>query len=428
MNMTHAQIPLFRACSVNPDTLTESADPTFEFDYIDIGSVSLEGGVGTTERLRFADAPSRARRVVQANDIIISAVRTYLRAVAIIEDHDGALIASTGFAVLRANRDVNARYLLRVVQSEPFLAEVVRRSTGVSYPAINASALARIPIPMPSQASQDAIAAYLDREITNIDRLIELKGRLSTLSLTRHRMLQQHLVSGGTTTPSRSSADWLSYMPHHWTAPRLCDCVSVRGGATPSKERPEFWQGDIPWVSAKDMKRDFIDSSEDSISDEAIASCSVSKIDPGAILIVTRGMILARTIPVAETVATATINQDLKALLPKKNVSAPYLRHMLQGFESVLLSHVEEAAHGTKKLRSDRLFKARFPLPPLEEQEAIVSRLEESRQETDRLIEANNLSIARLRERRMALITGAVNGQISPGGNTGATPNQEMAA
>lgn len=169
----YSAVPLKYLCSANATTLPETTDPDYEFDYIDIGSVDRHVGVVRTERLRFGDAPSRARRLVRADDVIVSTVRTYLRAVARIDPrHDGA-IASTGFVALTATPEVlDARFLGYCVTTPEFVESVVTRSVGVSYPGINTSDLVRIWIPRPPLALQAAIADFLDRECDRIEAIV----------------------------------------------------------------------------------------------------------------------------------------------------------------------------------------------------------------------------------------------------------------
>ncbi|MBC6406238.1 MAG: restriction endonuclease subunit S, partial [Rhodospirillales bacterium] len=163
--------PLKHCCHVNPAVLPETTDPDWEFDYIDIGSVSLSEGVTCKERMRFADSPSRARKPVREGDILVSTVRTYLKAIAAIQPADTPQVASTGFAVLQAKKGVDTGFLYRVVQSNPFIEQVVAKSTGVSYPAISPSTLSNIKVPLPDLATQKAIADFLDRETARIDRI-----------------------------------------------------------------------------------------------------------------------------------------------------------------------------------------------------------------------------------------------------------------
>ena len=95
--------------TTNDEVLTENTAPNYEFRYVDIGSVTLQNGIEHYQGFSFEDAPSRARRIVRTGDVIVSTVRTYLKAVASIQD-DKDVIASTGFAVIRP-KEVDSRFL-----------------------------------------------------------------------------------------------------------------------------------------------------------------------------------------------------------------------------------------------------------------------------------------------------------------------------
>ena len=84
--------------TVNDEVLAETTDPRLEIQYVDIGNVDSVKGITGKEDLVFEDAPSRARRIVDQGDVIISTVRTYLKAIARIEAADVNIIVSTGFA------------------------------------------------------------------------------------------------------------------------------------------------------------------------------------------------------------------------------------------------------------------------------------------------------------------------------------------
>lgn len=157
--------------SYNDRTLNESTDPSYEFRYIEISDVSLSAGISNATPMSFAEAPSRARRIVQKHDILVSTVRTYLKAIAVVVDDADDLIASTGFCVIRAKQDIEALYLGWVLKSDIFVDEVVSQSVGVSYPAINASALMNINVPLPPRDRQAAISDFLKERMAKIDRL-----------------------------------------------------------------------------------------------------------------------------------------------------------------------------------------------------------------------------------------------------------------
>lgn len=177
-------------------SLPDKTDPDMNISYIDIGNVSFSEGVKSIARYRFEDAPSRARQIIYQNDLIVSTVRTYLKAGAFIEDqHEENLICSTGFCVLRANDKIYPKYLYRAVQSEPFISGVVVRSEGVSYPAVNSSRLLDLKIPLPSKGKQKVILDRIDRELSpifeminktkkSIDMIVEYKTSLITEAVT----------------------------------------------------------------------------------------------------------------------------------------------------------------------------------------------------------------------------------------------------
>lgn len=187
-------LPLKYKVLLNQQTLSETTSQEYEFDYIEIGSVNLLDGVKQYEHMKFADAPSRARRVVKKNDIIVSTVRTYLKAIAKIPDKMD-LIASTGFAVLTPH-DIDADYLAYMIKTDYFTETVTANSVGVSYPAINASELIGFKILLPSVHEQVEIAKYLDKKCGEIDALIAKKEAFVDEMETYKKSLIYEYVTG----------------------------------------------------------------------------------------------------------------------------------------------------------------------------------------------------------------------------------------
>ena len=159
--------------SVNKDCLGEDTDEAYKFRYIDIGNVSSEGEITLSDELYFYDAPSRARRIVRKGDVIVSTVRTYLRAIARIDFEARDIIASTGFAVLSPKKCMCSSYLAYVIRSSCIIDSICAQSTGVSYPAISSSNLSAIDILFPPLSEQQEIANYLDEKCAKIDAAIE---------------------------------------------------------------------------------------------------------------------------------------------------------------------------------------------------------------------------------------------------------------
>lgn len=163
-------------CTQNPNSLSEKEDKELEFDYVDIGSVSFEKGIFKSEHYAFKDAPSRARRKASLGDLVMSTVRTYLRAIDIVNTEEKAnYIYSTGFAVLTPFDKIKYQYLSYISKSQYFLEQVGILSKGINYPSINSTDLMTISIALPTLTEQKTIADYLDDKCADIDSLIQTK-------------------------------------------------------------------------------------------------------------------------------------------------------------------------------------------------------------------------------------------------------------
>jgi len=145
----------------DPGALTGSE----EFRYIDIASIDREQKVITnTSLLNIEEAPSRARQLVKAGDVLVSTVRPNLNAVAVVPDDLDGAIASTGFCVLRVEpRLASNRYLFHWVRTSQFVNEMCRLATGASYPAVGDRIILNSQIPAPPAKEQQRIAAVLDK-------------------------------------------------------------------------------------------------------------------------------------------------------------------------------------------------------------------------------------------------------------------------
>ena len=141
----------------NQNTLPEDTDGQFELKYIDIGNVSSVDGIKEIQYFNFSNAPSRARRIVKYGDIIVSTVRTYLRAITSIkEDYDNC-ICSTGFAVITPKDNFQQDFVVYAIENESFIAQIIANSQGISYPAINVSQLENLKLAFPSVKEQKEI-------------------------------------------------------------------------------------------------------------------------------------------------------------------------------------------------------------------------------------------------------------------------------
>lgn len=143
----------------------ERDDPDGAFTYIDLSAVNQDTKAITGARqLACADAPSRARQLVQADDVLVSTVRPNLNAVARVPQVLDGATASTGFCVVRARAEkLDGGYLFQWVRSPPFVSDMVRMATGASYPAVSDRIVLNSKLPLPPLPEQRRIAEILDK-------------------------------------------------------------------------------------------------------------------------------------------------------------------------------------------------------------------------------------------------------------------------
>ncbi|MFY1111134.1 MAG: restriction endonuclease subunit S [Methanosarcinaceae archaeon] len=166
-------------------------------------------------------------------------------------------------------------------------------------------------------------------------------------------------------------------LPNGWEWIRLGELGEFCGGGTPSKNKHEYWDGNVHWVSPKDMKESRIKISEMTITEKALEETRLRLIPKNSILIVARSGILKRLLPVSINDIECTVNQDLKVIIPFCPEVSEYLQLMLKGYESFILKHLVKGGMTVQSLKYTEFENHPFPLPPLNEQKRIVEKVEQ---------------------------------------------------
>jgi type I restriction enzyme, S subunit len=160
-------------------------------------------------------------------------------------------------------------------------------------------------------------------------------------------------------------------MAKGWRTAPLGQLVRFASGGTPSREDPRLWNGDIPRLSAKDMKKFRLNDSLEKVTREGLNN-GTRLIEAGSVLILVRGMTLLKDVPVGVTERAVAFNQDLKALIPNREVDGHYLGFYLAANKFRLLTLVDRASHGAGRLPGDLLQSFEIELPGIEEQRKIA--------------------------------------------------------
>ena len=168
-------------------------------------------------------------------------------------------------------------------------------------------------------------------------------------------------------------------LPEKWKWVKLRAIVTAVGGGTPATNNPNYWGGNIPWASPKDLKNFELYDTRDHITEEGLEKSSTKLIPSNSVLVVFRGSLLLkkRKIPVTINRVPVAINQDIKALIPKKDITPEFLAFYLRSIEHEISSNCVKIGATVRSIIPRRFFELKVPLPPLEEQKRIVSRLEQ---------------------------------------------------
>jgi len=209
-----------------------------------------------------------------------------------------------------------------------------------------------------------------------------------------------------------SGVEWLGEVPEHWEQRKLKFVAHFSGGGTPSTTNDDYWSGNIPWVSPKDMKTSLIVDTEDHISEKAIVESAVNLVDPGSVLLVVRSGILKHSIPVAINAIPVTLNQDMKAIIPNSDLLPMYILYVVTGCQDRLLLEWRKSGATVESLEFEYIVNTQWPLPPIAEQQAIFEHLDQETSQLDRLVATIRTQVERLRVYRQALISAAVTGKI----------------
>lgn len=351
-------------------------------------------------------------KLVEVGDFVIS-LRSFQGGIEYARDRG---IISPAYTVLYPRNLELHGYLAHLFKSFSFIESLnlfvtgIREGQNIEYPRF-----ARSRIPIPPQQEQVAIVRYLDHVDRKINRYVRAKKKLIGLLNEQKQAIIHRAVTRGLDPNVRlkpSGVEWLGNVPEHWKIRKLWHCVEIKGGLTPSMDNRSFWGGDIPWVTPKDMKRPLICDSREHVTEIALQDTTLREFPAGAVLIVVRGMILARKVPIALTGATVTVNQDMKALIPRPGINSAFLAYAMDAGQAVFAELIDEAGHGTRRLPTERWRQVQFAFAPPEEQGEIAAFLDQRIADFANVITRTEQEIDIVIEYRTRLIADIVTGKL----------------
>ena len=400
---------------VNANALPAGTDADYEFDYLEISNVNYNGVVSTDaiEHLRFEDAPSRARRRVASGSTVISSVRPNLQAVAFFASAPKHLICSTGFNVVEPQSNKLApQFTYYHLLSENARQYFEAAATGVGYPAIGDKDFNAFTVTLPPLPEQQRIATYLAASCAAIDAAVAAKrSQLDTLDALRKSIIQRAVTYGVEANPKlrQVDSDWLREVPSHWSVCRVKRVVARMdygiGVSTVDEGRyPVLKMGNIQEGEIRFTNLDFIDEVDDNLILETGDLLYNRTNSPDQ---VGKAAVFRKSRTDAITFASYLVR-----LRVNHRVNAWFLNYVLNstGFlafaRRLAVPSVQQS-----NLNSTRYAQMFIPLPPMQEQLAILSFLNEKTAAVDSVVATIQAQIDTLTAYRKSLIHECVTGQ-----------------
>jgi type I restriction enzyme S subunit len=413
--MSEPKCRLGDIAQINPETLGIDTASDYFFKYIDISSVN-QGVIdwSSVRSYQFCDAPSRARRIIRQNDVLICTVRPGLQAHCFIGRSDyGNLVASTGFAVVRCGSDISPRYLFHSLFGPDIPAQLRKKETGSNYPAVNERDIQDIFILCPAITIQNKIARILDTLDEAILKTEQLIAKLKAIKQgLLHDLLTRGLDENGrlrdpVAHPEQFKPSPLGPIPKEWEVYRIDEIGKVVSGTTPSRAVPKYWGGEIPWITPTDMSNltnDYISGGHDSITKIGLESCSANLLPIGSIVVTTRAT-LGLT---AVTIRELATNQGFKNNIPNNGWNSLFLCYKLRELSNEMI----KGASGTTFLEISgtqfALLKIEAPIPESKEQDMIANVISVHNQR----IEKEELYLEKLRLLKKGLMHDLLTGKV----------------
>lgn len=371
-------------------------------------SVTMKGVVPQLETAAKTDAHDD-RKLVKKGDFAINS-RSDRRGSCGIADRDGSV--SLINTILAPRTEMNPDYYNWLFHSTSFADEFYRWGHGIvdDLWTTRWQEMKKIDVPVPSYDEQEKIAITLKNECSKVDELLaNQEAQIEKLKAYKQSLITEVVTKGlDPNVPMKDSGvEWIGLIPKHWNTIATKYLFRIESGATPKSENPEYFDGDIPWITPADYKTEevFVFGGRRNISELGLKSCSTTLIPKGSLIFSKRAPIGAVAIN-AEELCT---NQGCLSCIPKTEDIVKYYYYVM----SVCTEQYNLLGSGTtfKEISATNFANFVLPNPSVSEQEEMVAYLDEKCSKVDRLIAIKNAKIEKLSQYKKSLIYEYVTGK-----------------
>ena len=331
------------------------------------------------------------RSQLKENDILFSIAGAIGRT-AIVPKTILPANTNQALAIIRLNTNqVLPEFLVMCLKSEQVLKQFEKKKQGVAQLNLSLKDIAELEVAYPDILEQKRVLSVLKKAQELVDK------RKKQIQACDELIKSQFIEMFGDICKNEKM----------WKMKTINEmCHSILGGGTPSKSHPEYYIGNIPWVTPKDMKQLRINNSIDHITDEAIQNSSAKLIPTNSMLMVIRSGILKRTLPVSINDVEVAVNQDMKAFIPNENTNSDFLLYTFKMRESELLGNVRGVT--ADNIEFSIIKNLVTPCPPIE----LQNRFSQFVQQVDKLKFEMEKSLHELENNFNALMQKAFSGQL----------------
>ena len=329
--------------------------PDEMFQYVDVSSVSNESFkiTGAMPTLG-SNAPSRARKAIETDDVLFATVRPTLKRIALVPPELNGAIASSGYCVLRCDKTIaEPRFLYYFLITGHFNARMANLERGASYPAVRDSDVTASWLPLPPIPEQKKIVHVL----STVQRAIEAQEQLIQTTTELKKALMHKLFTEGLLNEPKKQTE-IGPVSESWEVTKIGVIAQLKSGGTPSRKNPAYWDGgDINWIKTGEIDYCEIVRTAEKITKSGLEDSSAKLFPAGTLLLAMYGQGVTRG-KVAITGIEAATNQACAAIFPHAKVRTMYLYYFLEyNYDTI-----RNFAHGAnQKNLSAELIKS-FPI------------------------------------------------------------------
>jgi type I restriction enzyme, S subunit len=356
-------------------------------DYYSTGSIK-DDSINSEGAYSYDGRPSRANRVGQIGDVLQARMKGTDKAVLITNDLSDQLFSTGFFQIRNDSKTIFPKYLFHYFKSLIFLNQKDSNCSGSTQAALNDKSAKNLFVPIAPIPVQRKIVSKIEELFSDFDKgVADLNMAQDQLKVYRLAVLKKAFEGKYKFS----------------TVGELFDFV---GGGTPSKSEKKYWNGNIPWASVKDIKGDYLEGTQDFITEKGLKNSSANLALKDEIILITRispGKSLITTIDTA-------INQDLKVVKPKAKMFNKYVHYLFKSIERICI----KLSSGTtvKGINLTNLKSIEIPVIEKEEQLQIVQEIESRLSVCDKVEQSINESLDKAKALRQSILKKAFEGTL----------------